>query len=72
MPKKSKVVLAEMWINPHSNMKHLSHHVWDRRDTDAANARYLELADVALRDVAQKMKSAIVDQFVVPEVIDEE
>jgi hypothetical protein len=72
MPKKPKVVLPEMWVNPHSNMKHLSHHVWDRRDTDAANARYLELADVALRDVALKMKSAIVDQFVVPEVIDEE
>ena len=67
MPKKPKVILAEMWINPRSNMKHLSHHVWDRRDTDAANARYLELADVAL-----KMKSAVVDQFVVPEVIDEE
>ncbi len=66
MPKKPKVILAEMWINPRSNMKHLSHHVWDRRDTDAANARYLELADVAL-----KMKSALVDQFVVPEVIDE-
>ncbi len=66
MPKKPKIVLAEMWINPRSNMKHLSHHVWDRRDTDAANARYLELADVAL-----KTKSAIVDQFVVPEVIDE-
>lgn len=67
MPKKPKVVLAEMWINPRSNMKHLSHHVWDRRDTDTANARYLELADVALRT-----KSAIVDQFVVPKVIDEE
>ena len=71
MPKKPKVVLAEMWINPRSNMKHLSHHVWDRRDTDVANARYLELADVALRDVALRTKRAFVDQFVVPEVIDE-
>ncbi len=72
MPKKPKVVFAEMWINPCSNMKHLSHHVWDRRETDAANARYLELADVALRDVAlKKMKSVVTDQFVLPEVIDE-
>ena len=73
MPKKpkivlpAKIVLPEMWINPHSNLKHLSHHVWDRRDTDAANARYLELADVALR-----IKSTLADQFVVPAVIDEE
>jgi hypothetical protein len=65
MPKKPKVVLAEMWINPHSNLKHLSHHSWDRRNTDAANARYLELADVAL-------KNTVVDQFVVSAVIDEE
>jgi hypothetical protein len=67
MPKKPKVVLAEMWINPRSNLKHLSHHAWDRRDTDAANARYLELADVALRE-----KGTNVDQFAVPEAIDEE
>jgi hypothetical protein len=71
MPKKPKVVLPEMWINPRSNMRHLSHHAWDRRDADAANARYLELADVALRDVALRTKRAFVDQFVVPEVIDE-
>jgi hypothetical protein len=67
MPKKPKVLLPEMWINPHSNLKHLSHHVWDRRDTDAANARYLELADVALKE-----KSTVVDQFVVPEITEEE
>jgi hypothetical protein len=67
MPKKPKVVLPEMWINPHSNLKHLSHHVWDRRDTDAANVRYLELADVALKE-----KSTVVDQFVVPEITEEE
>jgi hypothetical protein len=67
MPKKPKIILPEMWINPHSNLKHLSHHVWDRRDTDAANARYLELADVALKE-----KSTVVDQFVVPEITEEE
>jgi hypothetical protein len=67
MPKKPKVLLPEMWINPHSNLKHLSHHVWDRRDTDAANARYLELADVVLKE-----KSTVVDQFVVPEITEEE
>ena len=67
MPKKTKAVLAEMWINPLSNLKQLSHHVWDRRDTDAANARYLELADVALR-----VKGTVADQFVVPEITGEE
>jgi hypothetical protein len=66
MPKKPKVVPPEMWINPHSNLKHLSHHSWDRRDTDAANARYLELAEVALKE-----KSMVVDQFV-PEFTEEE
>jgi hypothetical protein len=67
MSKKSKAVPAEMWINPHSNLKELSHHSWDRRDTDASNARYLELADVALR-----VKGTVADQFVVPEIIGEE
>ena len=67
MPKKPKIILAEMWINPHSNLKQLSHHSWDRRDTDTANARYLELADVAL-----KVKGTVADQFVVPEMTGEE
>jgi hypothetical protein len=67
MPKNPKVILPEMWINPRSNLKHLSHHSWDRRNTDAANARYLELADVAL-----KAKGAVADQFAVPELIADE
>jgi hypothetical protein len=38
-----------MWINPNSNLNGGHHIVWDRRKTDVGNARYLELADVALR-----------------------
>ena len=37
-----------LWINPHSNLNGGGHIAWDRRKTDARNARYLELADVAL------------------------
>jgi hypothetical protein len=40
---------AAVWINPHSNLSGGAHFAWDRRKTDAANVRYLELADVALR-----------------------
>jgi hypothetical protein len=39
---------AAMWINPRSNLNGGGHIAWDRRKTDAGNARYLELADVAL------------------------
>jgi hypothetical protein len=38
-----------MWINPHSNLNGGRHIAWDRRKTDGGNARYLELADVALK-----------------------
>src|SRR5689334_1834154 len=38
---------AAMWINP--RLKNgWGHIAWDRRKTDAGNARFLELADVAL------------------------
>jgi hypothetical protein len=37
-----------MWINPNSILSR-GHIVWDRRKTDATNARYLDLAEVALR-----------------------
>lgn len=47
MPRRRKTDVAEMWINPRSNFGH--QHEWDRRSADARNARYLELADVALR-----------------------
>jgi len=38
-----------MWINPHSNLNSGQHIAWDRRKTDGDNARYLDLADVALK-----------------------
>jgi hypothetical protein len=47
MPRRRKTDVDKMWINPCSNFGHP--HEWDRRSTDASNARYLELADVALR-----------------------
>jgi hypothetical protein len=37
-----------MWINPNSTLSR-GHIVWDRRKTDSMNARYLDLAEVALR-----------------------
>src|SRR4029077_630849 len=40
---------AAMWINPRSNLNGGRHIAWDRRKTDVGNARYLELAEVALR-----------------------
>jgi hypothetical protein len=38
---------AAIWINLRL-MKGWGHIAWDRRKTDVGNARYLELADVAL------------------------
>ena len=49
MRRKSKPHVAQVWINPTSNFKHFGHHAWDRRSTDAPNAHFLELADVALK-----------------------
>jgi hypothetical protein len=37
-----------MWINPHSTLSR-GYVAWDRRKTDSMNARYLDLAEVALR-----------------------
>jgi hypothetical protein len=48
MPRRPKNVVAGMWINPNSILSR-GHIVWDRRKTDATNARYLDLAEVALR-----------------------
>jgi len=36
-----------MWINPHSNLN-VRRVEWDRRQTDVNNARFLELAEIAL------------------------
>ena len=48
MPKKPKTEVAGMWINPNSTLSK-GHIAWDRRKTDAVNARFLDLAEVALR-----------------------
>jgi hypothetical protein len=50
-----------MWINPHSNLT-CRRMEWDRRETDANNARYLELADVALNPGKSNSKKAAVAQ----------
>ena len=48
MLKKRKTDPA-MWINPKSNLNGGQHIAWDRRETDKGDARFLELADVALK-----------------------
>jgi len=48
MRKKPKTKIAEMWINPTSTLSR-GYVAWDRRKTDSMNARYLDLAEVALR-----------------------
>ncbi len=56
MSKRRKTSKA-MWINPHSNIR--SRPVeWDRRQTDINNARYLELAEIALKPDKVKSKNA--------------
>jgi hypothetical protein len=55
MPKKPKTD-ARMWINPRSNLQQVGHVAWNRRATDMGDARYLELADVALKPKSQKGK----------------
>jgi hypothetical protein len=37
-----------MWINPNSTLSS-GYTTWDRRQADAMNARYLDLAEIALR-----------------------
>jgi len=46
---KKRKTEAAMWINPQSNLNGGRHIAWDRRETDKGDARFLELADVALR-----------------------
>jgi hypothetical protein len=53
MPRKPKTKVAGMWINPNSILSR-GHIVWDRRKTDFMHARYLDLADVALRTKMDK------------------
>jgi hypothetical protein len=56
MSKKRKTSKA-MWINPHSNLNSRPIE-WDRRQTDASNARYLELAEIALKPDKANSKNA--------------
>ncbi len=48
MRRRSKTEVAGMWINPNSTLSR-GHIIWDRRKADSMNARYLDLAEVALR-----------------------
>jgi hypothetical protein len=57
MPKKRKTDDEGMWINPHSNLNSGQHIDWDRRIADKRNARYLELANVALSPKKLKPKT---------------
>jgi hypothetical protein len=60
MSKRRKTGKA-MWINPHSNIKGRPIE-WDRRETDVNNARYLELAEIALNPAKADSKKAAVIQ----------
>jgi hypothetical protein len=60
MSKRRKTSKA-MWINPHSNIAGRPVE-WDRRETDVNNARYLELADIALSPAKRNSKKAAVIQ----------
>jgi len=47
-----------MWINPHSTLSR-GHITWDRRQADAMNARYLDLAEIALRAAKAKPQAPL-------------
>jgi len=58
---KSRKTSKGMWINPHSNIKRQPIE-WDRRQTDINNARYLELAEIALSPDKADSKNAAAAQ----------
>jgi len=45
---KGRKISNAMWINPHSNIRGRPIE-WDRRATDVNHARFLDLAEIALR-----------------------
>jgi len=47
-----------MWINPHSTLSR-GYIPWDRRQADAMNARYLDLAEIALRAAMAKPQAPL-------------
>ncbi len=53
MSRRPKREVAAMWINPHSTLSR-GYITWDRRKTDAMNARYLDLAEISLRAAMAK------------------
>jgi hypothetical protein len=53
---KTRKQSKEMWINPHSNLNRRPIE-WDRRQTDVNNARYLELAEIALNPAKSNSKN---------------
>jgi hypothetical protein len=58
MSRRPKPKLAVMWINPHSTLSR-GYITWDRRQTDARNARYLDLAEIALREEMAKPQASL-------------
>ena len=51
MPVKSKTEPAEVWVNQRSNMNRACRDAWDRNNVQLRSTRYLELADIALKNV---------------------
>jgi len=58
MSRRPKPKVAGMWINPHSTLSR-GHITWDRRQADAMNTRYLDLAEIALRVAMAKPQAPL-------------
>jgi hypothetical protein len=58
MSRRPKPEVAAMWINPHSSLSR-GYITWDRRHTDAMNARYLDLAEISLRTEMAKPQAPL-------------
>jgi len=58
MPRRPKPKVSGMWINPHSTLSR-GYITWDRRHADAMNARYLDLAEIALRAAKAKPQAPL-------------
>lgn len=56
MPRKPKTEVPGIWVNPNSTLSR-GHIAWDRRKRDAVSARYLDLAEIALRKQLIECKS---------------
>ena len=58
MSRRPKPEVAGMWINPHSTLSR-GYITWDRRQADAMTARYLDLAEIALRAKVAKPQAPL-------------